>query len=69
MAIASGQLPDDLRGSGLGILTTAQSITRLVGSLAFGALWTLAGLQTAVLVFGAGLAVAIAVSARLLTRP
>ena len=56
MALASALVPASLRGSGLALITTATSLTRLVASLAFGALWTWGGLETAVLVFTGGLA-------------
>jgi MFS family permease len=40
-ALASGVLPPEVRGSGLGILGTATSVARLVASVVFGLLWTL----------------------------
>src|SRR3954469_24321798 len=58
MAMGSTHLPEALRGSGLALLGTATSITRLLASLLFGALWTWLGLQTAVAVFAAALVVA-----------
>ena len=51
MAIASPLLPEETRGSGLALVTTGTTLSRLFGSLAFGALWTFAGLDTAVVVF------------------
>jgi hypothetical protein len=58
MALGSGLVGEDLRGSGLALLGTAVSASRLVASIAFGALWTLAGIQTALAVFAGGLVVA-----------
>jgi MFS family permease len=63
MAFAAAHVPENLRGSGLALLGTAVSASRLLGSVLFGALWTLAGVETALVVFAAGLSAAIAVSA------
>ena len=59
MAVASGRLPESLRATGMGVLVTFTSLGRLAGAIAFGALWTLAGLQTAVVIFGTALALGI----------
>jgi MFS family permease len=67
-ALGSAALPDEVRASGLAVLTTATNLARFVASLAFGALWTFAGLQTAVLTCGIALAAAIAASGLLLVR-
>jgi MFS family permease len=67
-AVAGAALPDDLQASGIGILITVVSIGNLLSSLAFGALWVTLGLQEAVLVFAAGLAIALAIAAPLLVR-
>ena len=66
MAFASGRLPPERRGGGLALITTAASLARLLGSVVFGALWTRYGAATAVPVFLAALATAIAVAAVLL---
>jgi MFS family permease len=63
MAISSALLPEEMRGSGLALVTTGTTVSRLLGSLAFGALWTVAGLNAAVTVFIAALVVAVAVTA------
>jgi MFS family permease len=63
MALGSGLVDEDLRGSGLALLGTAVSASRLVASIAFGALWTLAGIQIALLVFAGGLVVAMLLAA------
>ena len=58
-ALASGTLDEEARGSGLSVLTTATNLSRFVASVGFGALWTWAGLNTAVLACGIALAAAI----------
>ena len=58
-ALASGMLGEEVRGSGLSVLTTATNLARFAASIGFGALWTFAGLNTAVLVCGLALAAAI----------
>ena len=67
-ALAGAMLPEKLQASGLGILTTVVSIGSLLSSLAFGALWFAIGLQSAVIVFAAALALAILVAVPLLVR-
>lgn len=67
-AIAGALLPEDLQASGLGMLTTVVSVGNLLSSLVFGALWLELGLHRAVLVFGAGLALAIIAAVPLLLR-
>ena len=59
-ALAGAVLPEKLQASGIGILITVVSIGSLLSSLAFGALWFAIGLQSAVLIFAAALALAIA---------
>jgi len=61
-ALASGTLDEEVRGSGLSVLTTATNLSRFAASVGFGALWTWAGLNTAVLVCGIALAAAIVVT-------
>jgi len=67
-ALAGALLPEKLQASGIGILITVVSLGRLVSSVAFGALWFAIGLQSAVLVFAAALAVAMLLAAPLLIR-
>jgi MFS family permease len=55
MALGSAILPQDLRTSGLALLTTATNIGRLVASILFGFLWSWQGMSTAIWVFIAGL--------------
>jgi MFS family permease len=68
MALGSAVVPDELRGSGLALLGTATSVSRLLASLAFGLLWTLWGTHIAVVWFGVALVAALALAAVLLTR-
>jgi MFS family permease len=67
-ALGSAALPEANRGSGLALLNTATGLTKFAASLAFGALWTLAGLQAAVTYFAGGLVVALACAAFVLMR-
>jgi MFS family permease len=67
-ALAAALLPERLQASGLGMLTTVVSIGNLLSSVAFGALWLVLGLRGAVLVFAAGLVLAIVVAIPLLLR-
>jgi MFS family permease len=68
MALASALLPEELRASGMGLLTAVVAAARLVGAVAFGALWTLGGVEVAVLAFAGILIVAIALAAAVLVR-
>lgn len=68
MAIASSVTPASLRGSGLALVMTVTSITGFVASVLFGALWTAWGIETATVVFLAGLLLGTAVSAVILMR-
>jgi hypothetical protein len=67
-ALAGAQLPEKMQASGIGLLITVVSLGRLLSSVLFGALWFAIGLQSAVAIFAAGLAVAIALGAPLLLR-
>lgn len=66
MALTGAVLPASLQASGLSFVVTATSIGRLVASIAFGALWTWTGLQTAVIVFGGCLVIALLFAAAVL---
>ena len=68
MALASTAIPERLRTSGLAIVTTATSTTRLVGSILFGAIWAASGPEASVKVFLVGLAIALPLSALALFR-
>ena len=65
-ALASSTLDEDVRGSGLAVITTATNLARFLASVGFGALWTFAGLNTAVLTCGIALVAAILVTALVL---
>jgi MFS family permease len=65
-ALASQVLPADLRATGLALLVTVTSIARLVASVLFGAAWTVAGVDAAVVIFGIALAVAMVAAAAVL---
>ena len=62
-ALTSAALPAGLRASGLGLLSTAMSIARLLASVLFGALWTWWGAQLAVATFAIGLALTLPLAA------
>jgi MFS family permease len=68
MALAGESVPEDLRSSGMALVTTATSLARLASSVLFGLLWTLLDVQTAVAVFGTGLLIAVVVAAVLIGR-
>jgi len=57
-ALASGLLPAESRSAGLALIGTGVALAGLVGSVVFGAVWTTAGLQTALVLFLAGLVLA-----------
>jgi MFS family permease len=68
MALGSGHVSEELRGSGLALLGTATSVARLFASVLFGALWTWLGLQTALAIFAVALVTAMVVAAPTLLR-
>jgi MFS family permease len=68
MALAGSLLPEELRASGMGLVTAVVAAARLFGALAFGALWTLGGVDTAVIVFAATLAAAILLATAVVVR-
>ncbi|MFB6435461.1 MFS transporter [Streptomyces sp. NPDC056411] len=67
-AATADAVPAELRGSGLAVVQTGQAAARFGCSLAFGAAWTAWGDRWALGLAGAGLALAAALSARLLSR-
>ena len=67
-AMSSAILGEELRASGLALIVALTSLARLAASLVFGLLWTVAGLQTAVLAFSAGLIVAAIIAATVLVN-
>jgi MFS family permease len=68
MALGSAVIPEEVRGSGLALLRTATSLARLIASIAFGALWTVWGIEAAIACFAVALAVATALAALVLVR-
>jgi MFS family permease len=62
MALVSSTVPAEVRASGLAVLVTATSLARLLASVAFGAIWTAYGAETAVTAFVAALAIATGVA-------
>jgi MFS family permease len=66
MALIGEHLPSGLRGSGMALVTTVTSFTRMGASLLFGLLWTLDGPQTALEIFTVGLIGAIVVATLLI---
>jgi MFS family permease len=68
MALSSTTVPEVLRTSGLGLVSSVTAICRFGSSIAFGALWTLWGPHLAVTVFLTGLAVVLPVAALVLRR-
>jgi hypothetical protein len=68
MAIASSYLAEDVRASGLALLTTVTSLARFFGSVLFGALWTWKGADAATATLLLGLLGATSAAALFLTR-
>jgi MFS family permease len=68
MAMASAVLPESLRTSGLSVLTTFTSLGRLCASILFGALWTVFGQSSALVVVFVGLLGALALAVPLVVR-
>lgn len=66
MALASSVISPELRGSGLAIVSTATGLARLLASIAFGLLWTLVGVEPAIIVFACALVPALAAAGILL---
>ena len=64
MAMGSALRAGGAAGSGLALLGTATSITRLLASVLFGVLWTVVGVEAAIAVFAAGLVAAMALAVR-----
>jgi MFS family permease len=60
-ALASARVAPHLRGTGLGLLASATSVTRLLASVLFGLAWTMYDVRGAIVVFLAGLAIAICI--------
>jgi len=59
MALAGAALPQEVRASGMGLLTTGTSLARLAGSILFGVMWTWRGVGVAVALSTTGLVAAL----------
>jgi MFS family permease len=68
MALGSALSPPSLRGTSLALLGTATSISRLLASVIFGALWMVLGMEQAVVCFGLALVAALVVGGVALMR-
>jgi MFS family permease len=68
MALAGESVPVALRGTGLAMVATATSLSRLASSLLFGLVWTVAGVHEALVGFAVGLLAAVVVAVILLGR-
>lgn len=67
-ALAGAALPPHLCGSGLAMISTAASGSRLLASMLFGALWTWQGVETALTCFMIGMAIAVTTAAVTVAR-
>ena len=63
MALVGQSLPDAFRSTGMALIATSTSLARLASSVLFGLAWTVYGVQTALVVFTTGLAVAVLLAA------
>lgn len=67
-AMASSAVAAEARATGLAVVATGVGTARLVASLAVGAMWTLVGLETTLVVFSILLAMGIVAAAVMLSR-
>jgi MFS family permease len=68
MALSTTTVPEILRTSGLGLVSSVTAVCRFGSSVVFGTLWTLWGPDAAVLVFLVALAAVLPVAALVLRR-
>jgi MFS family permease len=68
MAMGSAVVPDEVRASGLALLGTTTNLAKFMASMVFGLLWTLWGVQTALVCFSAGLVAAALLAVFVLVR-
>ena len=68
MALAGSTIPEPVRTSGYGIVTTATALTRFGSALAFGAIWAAFGPAAAVRAFLIGLVIVFPLAAIVLRR-
>jgi MFS family permease len=62
MALGSSLVPEDMRTSGLAVLTTITSLARFLSSMTFGIVWSRSSVEVAITLFMAGLLLAILTS-------
>ena len=67
-AVTASVLPSTRAGSGLALVATAANVSRLLSSVLFGWLWTVAGIRPATMWYAAALAAVIPVAGLLLLR-
>ncbi len=67
-ALGAAMSPEHLRGTGLAMIGTATGVARFAASVVFGVLWTLAGVETALVVFTISLAASILAAGAVLGR-
>jgi MFS family permease len=67
-ALAGAALPKHLCGSGLALISTATSGSRLIAPMLFGALWTWQGMNIALTCFMIGMAIAVVTAAVTIAR-
>ncbi len=60
-ALAAGVIPDELRSSGMALLTTVVALGRAIAAIGFGLIWQWAGADTALVVAVVGLLFVVAV--------
>jgi len=65
MALASTLLPSSMQATGMAVIVTGTSAGRLLSAVIFGALWTWAGADVALVAFAVALAAGVAVAALL----
>lgn len=68
MALVAAIVPAETRASGMALVTTAISLTKVASSVAFGVMWSAWGIGAAVAVFAIALAGALTVAMLLLAR-
>jgi MFS family permease len=67
-AMAAAVLPSESTGSGLSLLATATNVARILASVAFGIVWSYAGLNVATGLYLGAMVIATATSTLVLTR-
>jgi MFS family permease len=68
VALASPYLPEDLRSTGIGLLTTMIGVARFLASVLFGTIWGVWSLESALALYVAGTVLVLLLMLRPLTR-